>query len=186
MFEAGQVAGSATYEQSKTLCCPLRSVCLFSHENKQHKKTINEQLSLLINSTSPQLHSTFNFDKNNTHQRGERPAGSFTQLYWRLCINTHAQFKCKPKWTQVQPNLETPVMSSCKDVWIIIFFSFTKKVPKQQKHLFFKNIPSLTRAQARLCKLVFMCGLIHSPPPPSLPSDISGLAKVLNILSVYY
>lgn len=58
------------------------------------------------------------------------PTGSFTQLYWRLCINTHATFKCKPKWTQVQPNLETPVMSSCKDVWII----FTKEVPKRQNH----------------------------------------------------
>lgn len=111
------------------------------------------------------------------------PTGSFTQLYWRLCINTHAHFKCKPKWTQVQPNLETPVMSSCKDVWII----FTKKVPKQQNHPFFKNIPSLTRAQARLCKLVCKRGLEPRPPLPCPPApNISGLAKVLNILSVYY
>ena len=31
-----QVAGSATYKQSKTVwSCPLRSVCFFSHENKE-------------------------------------------------------------------------------------------------------------------------------------------------------
>ena len=37
LFEARQVAGSATYNQSETvwLSCPIRSVCLFSHENKE-------------------------------------------------------------------------------------------------------------------------------------------------------
>lgn len=66
---------------------------------------------------------------------------------------------------------------------------FTKKVPEQQIHpfclfVFFKNIPSLTRAQARLRKLVCMCGL--EPQIPTSHPDISGLVKVLNILSVYY
>lgn len=101
------------------------------------------------------------------------PAGSFTQLYWRLCINTHAHFKCKPKWTQVQPNLEIPVMSSCKDVWII----FTKKSPKTTEPSFLKNIPSLTRAQARLLQtsVYVWTGATFAP-------DASRLAEVFKYI----
>lgn len=50
--------------------------------------------------------------RNPQHER------SFTQLYWRLCVSTHAHFKCKPKWTQVQPTPELPhhvLMQGCLD-----------------------------------------------------------------------
>lgn len=114
------------------------------------------------------------------------PTGSFTQLYWRLCINTHAHLKCKPEWTQVQPNLDTPppnprpqppapnIMSSCKDVWMSIVFAFCwffykkKSPPKQQSRpLFLKSTTSLTRGQARLGNLVCTRGL--EPPNPPTP-----------------
>ena len=57
LFEAREVAGSATYKQSKIkqykLCFPLRSVCLFSHENKESclfsLLRPKKDLSLLIN-----------------------------------------------------------------------------------------------------------------------------------------
>ena len=35
LFKARKVAGSTTCKQSMKLCCSLRSVCLFSHENKE-------------------------------------------------------------------------------------------------------------------------------------------------------
>ena len=48
-----------------TLCCPLKLVCLFSHENKKFvylvcldiKKSFNEDLSSLIKISSTKLHS---------------------------------------------------------------------------------------------------------------------------------
>ena len=146
---------------------------------------IIQEISLYVNNElRRQLVYPPLFMNNETHHiHTTERTKSFTQLYWRLCINTHAHFKCKPKWTQVQPNLETLIMSSCKDVLIILSYFFYKKFPKQTHPFFLKNIPSLTRAQARFCKLACRWGLKpHFPHPP----DTSLLAKVLNILSVYY
>lgn len=136
--------------------------------------------------------------------------GSFTQLYWRLCINTHAHLNCKPEWTQVQSNLDTkiiPIFQSQNHVimqrrgWLqflllymyFCFFFFTKKSSKATESSFILkkfSLPDKTW-QSRVCLSFSVCLCVsvwlwsHSPSPEPSTTQYCQVES-LNIASVYY
>lgn len=99
-------------------------------------------IRVIINQVKYIAYTTLRLEILNKKSSRKKRVLGFTQLYWSLCVNIHAHFKCKPKWTQAQPNLETPM--SCKGCLNI--FTFTKKIwtiahpvkkiqsPRREKH----------------------------------------------------